>query len=107
MAGQGIGISERVAQVTISKWATMVSEQTTRKLPLLGLLKSKGKISYGNHGGEYRWPVRFQDHQLGSFIDGAAQQFARELTLTNANLPWSAYSGQDVITRREKLENGG
>src|SRR5690606_23186789 len=107
MPGTGIGISDRVAQVTIAKWAKQVSEQTTNRYVLLKLLQQKGRIQGCDGGGEYRWPVRYRDHPLGSFIDMDPHAVTRENTKINANLPWSAYSATDAISKRERMENGG
>ena len=107
MAGEGIGVSERVARTTISQWSKMVSEQTIDRYILLKMLQSKGRISYGNSGGEMRWVVRYRDHELKGFPDNAPISFGREHTLLNAKLPWRGYHLTDAITLREKLEQGG
>ena len=107
MPGQGIGVSQRVALSTISKWMRKLSQQTTQKYAFLTLLQSKGKIEYGCHGGEIRWGVKFRDHDLSGHVDGAPKQFARIKTLFNAFLPWRGYDSSEVITLQEKLEHGG
>lgn len=107
MAGEGVGVSERVAATTISQWAKMVSELTEQRYILLSLLKSKGRISYGNSGGEIRWPFRYKDHALSGFPDNSPIAFSRKHTLKNATLPWRGYYLEDAITLREKLEQGG
>ena len=61
MPGQGVGVTERVAQVTISKWTKKVSDLAVQKFAFSAMLKSKGKIKYGCKGGEIRWPVRYRD----------------------------------------------
>ena len=107
MAGEGVGVSERVAKTTISQWSKMVSEQTIDRYILLKMLQSKGRISYGNSGGEMRWVVRYRDHALKGFPDNSPVSFGREHTLLNAKLPWRGYHLTDAITLREKLEQGG
>ena len=107
MAGEGVGVSERVARTTISQWSKMVSEQTIDRYILLKMLQSKGLIKYGNSGGEMRWVVRYRDHALKGFPDNAPISFGREHTLLNAKLPWRGYHLTDAITLREKLEQGG
>ncbi len=107
MPGQGIGISKRVAQTTIAKWGQLVSEQTEQRYVLLAMMKKKGRIVHGCHGGEYRWVVRYRDHPIKGFIDMDPIDYVRENTKVNANLPWRSYRVTDVISEREKLENGG
>ena len=107
MAGEGVGVSERVAKTTISQWSKMVSEQTVDRYILLKMLQSKGRISYGNSGGEMRWVIRYKDHELKGFPDNSPVSFGRVHTLKNATLPWRGYHLTDAITLREKLEQGG
>ena len=106
MAG-GVGSSERIVKTTIEEWSKKVSEQTVRHLPLLGLLKKKGRIEDGCSGGQFRWAIRKKDHQLQGFPDMTPVQFKRVNTLENAFLPWRGYYLSDAITLREKLEQGG
>jgi len=107
MPGSGVGVSERVARTTISQWSKMVSEQTVDRYILLKMLQSKGRISYGNSGGEMRWVIRYKDHELKGFPDNSPISFGRVHTLLNATLPWRGYHLTDAITLREKLEQGG
>lgn len=107
MPGQGIGISDRVSKTTLAKWQKRLSVQTIQRYPFLSMLKAKGRIKHVDGGGEFRWIVQYRDHPLGSFIDMDAQDFSRQHLVTNANLPWRSYSVKDVISEREKLENGG
>ena len=107
MPGSGVGTSERVAATTISQWAKMVSELTEQRYILLSMLKSKGRISKGNSGGEVRWVFRYKDHALSGFPDNSPIAFSRKHTLKNAVLPWRGYYLEDAITLREKLEQGG
>lgn len=107
MAGEGVGVSQRVALTTIAKWMRALSKQTTQKYAFLSLLQSKGGIEYGCSGGQLRWGVKYRDHDLSAHIDGAPKQFAKVKTLFNAFLPWTGYESSEVITLQEKLEHGG
>lgn len=107
MPGGGVGISTRVATTTIEQWAKKVSEETERHLPLLALLKKKGRIEYGNSGPSFRWVVRKQEHELNPFLDMVAVNTQRVDTKTSATLDWRGYYVSDAITLREKLEQGG
>lgn len=107
MAGGGVGTNTRVAKVTIEEWAKMVSEETEKHLPLLALMKKKGRIKTGCSGGQMRWIVRIKDHQLQPFPDAVPVNFQPLDTKESATLPWRGYYASDTITLREKLEQGG
>lgn len=104
----GTGISPRVAKVTIEEWSRTVSEEAEKHLPLLALMRKRGRIKQGDaSGGGMRWVVRVKDHQLTGFQDMQPVQFSRLDTKVNAYLPWRGYYLQDAISLREKLENKG
>jgi hypothetical protein len=105
--GEGVGVTERVAQVTIAKWIKKVSELTTRKLVILSLLQKKGLINYGFDSNQVRWPIRKDEHQLQGYADMVPINYQRINTKDNAYLPHRGYYLTDTITHREKLENGG
>lgn len=109
MAGEGVSTigSDRVAQVTIAKWAKKVSEQTTQRYLLLKMMQEKGRVQGCDGGGEYRWPVRYRDVPITGFIDMDPVEVTRESTKTNAVLGWRSYRTGDFISRRERLENAG
>lgn len=107
MAGEGVGVSERVALSTIAKWLKSLSSQVERKYAFLAMLKSKGNIEYGCHGGQLRWAVKYRDHDLSAHVDGAPKQFAKVKTIFNAFLDWRGYDSSEIITLREKAEHGG
>lgn len=106
-AGDGVGVSERVAQFTLAEWTREISEEITRKLVLLALLKKEGRISYGHSGGETRWPFRVDEHLLTKFSDMNPVSFSRKITKKRAVLPWRAQSGDDAYSLQEILENAG
>lgn len=106
-SGSGVGRTSRVAAVTIAKWAKRVSEITKRKLVLYALLSKKGLIHYCDGGGQLRWPVRVEEHQIEEWVDAVPVPFTRLDTKDNAFLPWRGYRASDAITLQEKLENGG
>lgn len=106
MAG-GAGITPRVAETTIEQWAKKVGEETERHLPLLALLKKKGRIEYGNSGPSFRWVVRNDEHAIGPLRDLVAIPTQRVNTKTSATLGWRGYCLSDAISLREKLEQGG
>jgi hypothetical protein len=77
------------------------------KFVFLKKLQQHGNISFGNHGGELRWVVKYRDHDISGYTDGAPKQFQKVKTVFNAALPWRGYESSDVITEQEKLEHGG
>jgi len=107
MAGEGVGISPRTAEVTIANWFKEVSDLTIQKYAYLKMLYEKGKISYGVGGEQIRWPVRVRDHAIGAHVDGGAKTFQRVNTLDNAFLTMRGYDSTDAITLKEKLINKG
>ncbi len=107
MPGSGIGITDRVAKVTLAHWARHVSDQAKNRFPLLKVLSQKGRIKRGKHGGELRWPVQYKQHSLVPHIDAQAQTFDRFNEIKNANLRWAGLECVDAITHQEKEENGG
>lgn len=107
MAG-GLGVSQRVAKTTIEEWARVVSEETEKHLPLIKLMRSRGRIKQGAaSGGGMRWVPRVFDHQLTGFKDMTPIDYERVNTLENALLPWRGYKLTDAISIQEKLEQGG
>ena len=107
MAGEGVGITQRVLNVTIAKWGKRISNETIQKYLFLKLLKEKGKIKKNCHGGENRWPWQYRRHKLRGHQDAVPKQFARETVTKNANLPWKGYDGSEFISLMEKGQNGG
>lgn len=108
VAGDGVSSSsERVAKATIAEWSKKVSEETKRNLILVAMLQKKGRITYGHSGGQYRWIVRKGEHELRGFPDMQPISFGRKDTKLNAYLTTRGYYTDEVISLREKLENGG
>lgn len=107
VAGQGVGVSERVLQTTIAEWSKKVSEETTRNLVLFAMLQKKGRISYGHSGGQMRWVVRKAEHPLTGHIDMEPITVQRRNTKVNAYLGWRGQRSDDLISLQEKLENAG
>lgn len=107
MAGEGIGNTTRVAKATLAKWVKKISDQAVQRYILTTKLKQKGRIDFGNHGGELRWVFRYRYHDLQQHVDADNRQFERVRTIENANLPWRGYDVTDAITLREKDIHGG
>lgn len=105
--GEGVGVTNRVAHVTIAKWVKKLSDLTKRKLIVLAKLEKSGLVTYGHDGGQIRWPIEKDEHQLNAFVDARPVNFQRVETTDNAFLGWRGYYLNDFITRQEKLENGG
>jgi len=102
-----VGVSQRVAETTISEWAREVSEETSGNFVVLAKLKARGRIEKDCHGVNFRWPVRNRRHTLKGFQDNVALDFTRKNTKTRAYLDWAGYYSTEAITLREKAENGG
>ncbi len=107
MAGGGVGTSTRVASTTIEQWQKKVNDETSRHLPLLALLKKKGRVEYGNSGGQFRWVIQRDEHDLSPLLDMVAITRSRVDNKTAATLDWRGYVVTDAITLKEKLEQGG
>lgn len=107
VAGDGVGVSQRVADATISMWEKTVSEDTINYFPLLALLKAKGAIKHMSGGGEIRWVPRVKDHDLQGYVDGGPKAFQKVRTTRNAYLPIRGYELTDACTLMEQLQNQG
>ncbi len=62
MPGGGVGVSTRVATTTIEEWAKKVSEETERHLPLIALLKKKGREMKLSGGRNIVRPLAYQEN---------------------------------------------
>ena len=105
--GDGVGITQRVADVTLAKWDKHTTEATRRRLPLLAILQKKGNVKYGVTGGAFRWPWRYREHGLAGHVDGAAKDFERNRLRKVSSLEWRGYDSNDAITLLEKIQQGG
>lgn len=107
MAGEGIGVSERVAAVTIANWSKKINDTLRRKFAFFQALEAKKKIKYGVGGGELRWPFQYKDHEISAYVDMGQKTYQRVERLKNASLPWRGYESTEAISLQEKLENKG
>ena len=107
VAGDGVGISPRTAEVTIARWMKSISDLMVRKLPFLHELERRKKIKYGVGSDQIRWPVRTKDPSISAHVDGGAKQFSRLNDVDNAYLRMRGYESTDLVTLKEKLVNRG
>ena len=107
MAGEGVGVTERVAQVTISKWTKKVSDLAVQKFAFSAMLKAKNKIKYGCKGGEIRFPIRYRDPEISGYVDMASKNFQRRQLHKNAVIEHRGYESTEAISLKERLQNGG
>jgi len=107
MSTEGVGVSQRVAKVTIAKWLKRISEQTIQKFAAFKAMEQKGRIERNCHGGKLVWPFRYKDHQISTYVDMGLKEFSTHDGLEDATLPWGAYDVKDAISLMEKAQNGG
>lgn len=107
MAGEGIAITQRAAEVTIAHWEKKISDQAKQRFVVLDALTRRGRIKRVTGGGQIRWPVMYDYHELRAHVDGKEQVYDRFNGLDNAVLPWAGYELTDIATFEEKEQNGG
>lgn len=107
MAGEGIGVSQEAAAVTLANWAKSVGQLTTNKFAFTAALKNKKKIKYKQDGGEIRWPIRYRDHDIQAYTDMGTKTYVKTPTLKNANLEWRGFESTEAVTLMEKKQNRG
>ena len=105
--GEGVGITDRVANVTISKWFKSMSDQAKQKHAFLHMLDKKKGIHMGCSGGDMVWPVEYKYADIKPHVDGALKTADRKTLTFDARLPWRGYESDEVWTLMEKLQNGG
>ena len=107
MAGEGIASTTRLAKVTLAHWVKRLTDNAYKNNVALKVLKEKGLIESGVHGGQLRWPFRYTKFGLDPYIDGAQRTFARTQIEENAVLRWGGYEVKELITEFEKDQHGG
>ena len=108
VAGDGIGVSPRVAAMTTSRWLPRVSDQAYENYPLLDLLRKKKRARRTSAGGgEIRWMLSVGYPALQTFEDGAPHSFVPTGKIKNAVLPFAFYRLTEALSPREKAENRG
>jgi hypothetical protein len=107
VAGDGVGVTDRVANVTISRWFKRLSDQAFQKWAFLKMLESKKRCFYGQSGGEMRWPVVYRYADVEAWVDGQPGGFQRNTFTFDAYLPWRGYRSNEAWSIKEELENGG
>ena len=105
--GDGVGVSARVKESTISLWLDAASEHASQNYPLLGLLQAKKRVKRVTGGGEIRWPIETSFPEMDNLIDGNPMEFTRFNPLRNAVLPWATYTLQGTISPQERAQNAG
>lgn len=105
--GDGVGITQRVADVTLAKWTKKVSDLCVNKFAFTAALEKKKKIKYGQGGGEMRWPIRWRDLDISGHVDMGIKTAQRTRTTDNAYLGWRGFDTTEAISLMEKLQNRG
>lgn len=105
MAGEGIGVTERVAKTTISHWADKVTDSVHEMYIWLQKLQERGKVKADLSGGELRWIPKYKRRELRAHVDAAQIQFVRPTLVTNAVLPWRSCYVSELVTEKERLQN--
>lgn len=96
-----------IARATHDKFIRKLSDETTRKHAILALLEKKGRIEFGADGKQLTWPVRYKEHDLETYVDGAQVQFKRINPYLWATLQWRAYDMNTLVTKFERLTSKG
>lgn len=107
MAGEGIGVSERVAATTIANWTKKIDDTLKRNYAFFAALDAKKRVKFKQSGGELRWPFQYKDHAISGYVDMGQKTYQRVERVKNANLPWRGYDSTEAISLQEKLENRG
>lgn len=107
MAGDGIGITSRIAKATLALWFKELQDHAYKNNVLLEILEKKGRVKKADGGGHLRWVFRKNKYALSPSIDASIREFARQDHVENAFLRWGAYEVTDVITEQEYDEHRG
>ena len=84
-----------------------LADETIKRRRLLRELQSRGRITFNHDGTEMDWRVRYKEHSLTAYTDGAPVQFGRIDPYIKAVLPYRAYDMNTVVTKKEKLATKG
>jgi hypothetical protein len=66
-------------------------------------LKSRKRITFNHDGNELDWRVRYLEHDLDTYTDGAPVVFGRIDPYVKATLPYRAYDMNTTVTKKERL----
>lgn len=103
-----IEATPRISATTLAKYIRKITDTTMRKSVLLGLLQSKGRVTYNHGGKKVTWPVEYKERTP---VAGAGTPnqitFAPTTTQKWAELPWRTYTLGERITKFEKLVQQG
>lgn len=84
-----------------------LSDQTIKRRMILAELQRRGRITYNHDGTELDWRIRYLEHELKPYADGAPVVFDRIDPYIKAVLPYRAYDMNTVVTKKEKLATKG
>jgi hypothetical protein len=90
-----------------SEFVRGLSDETIKRRRILKELQSRGRVTFNHDGQDHDWRVRYREHDLDTYVDGAPVVFGRIDPYIQAVLPWRAYDMNTVVTKKEKLATRG
>ncbi len=94
----------RITAVVINKYIKKLSEPIMVNARLLGVLKAKGRISFGHDSPDIRWRVRFARNEPSTSTGYPINvNFDMPNRIKTAVLPWRSYVLGEAIPKIEKL----
>lgn len=96
-----------IVHTTTSHYLREVEENIMRQRKLLALMRSKGRINYGEYGTKLDWKVRYKRAPINGFADGETLTFARRDRWKTAELEWRSYYSTDMASKMDQLKNRG
>lgn len=103
MSDEWVGI----AHSTKPKFMKGASDLTIRQRFLLAKLRSKGRITYNNHGDECKWQVEYSQPTVESYSDGGVIDFSNHDAFRQISIDWRGYVATDTLTKKQNAMNAG
>jgi len=101
-------ITPRIRTTTLNKYVRKKVETIYPKLPLLGVLRGFGRLSFNNSGRKIVWYPRYRRRELETGLgEAVSATFVATNTRLEAESSWRHYHMTERISRFEKLVNKG
>ena len=95
----------RSLATTISNYIKGAADAVTRKRMYLAMVREKGKLTFKHSGLNTDWGIEYAEDDLNPYTGNLT--FEPVNTWIRAILGWGGYDMTDLITKRERLMNGG
>lgn len=105
--GDGVGVTPRVGEVTLSAWTKQVTNETLQNYIALAMLDKKGLIKEQTGGGELRQPFQYRRIPVKGMADNSPSAWVKQQTIKNARLPWALYEAKNSASEYEDIQNAG